>query len=346
MEQRIGLRPRGVRTWQLAGALTVLVCALSGCSSGAASTAGTGSVQKVTLRTNLTPNGKDAIHYYAQQLGYFKQEGISVTVTPSPNGTTAALDAVATGQVDFAYVDGGLTMEAIAAGKPIVTVASIMGKSLYGFFVDKNSPITSIKELAGKSVVTGSAGVSQMNASLKYIGVDPSSIKVVGVNSSAIVPIYEKGGQDAVWTTASLASEAQAVRPSKSLLIADEGLNTPGFVLVTNKQFLAKHPDLVRKFVTADLKGALASKKHPEAAIDALVKADPQLNKKAELTTLETTFPFYCAASQKGQPYGSLAATDFASTAAAYGLKGSHAASTFETDELFTGSNAVKVGTC
>lgn len=346
MAQSIGSPRRGPRTWHLVGAAALLVFALCGCGNGASSSANAGSGAHVTLRTNLTPNGKDAIHYYAEQLGYFKQQGITVSVTPSPNGSSAALDAVATGQVDLAYVDGGLTMQAIAAGKPVVAVASIMGKSLFGFFVDKNSSINSIKELAGKSVVVGSAGVGTMNSSLKYIGVDPSSIKVVGVNSSAIIPIYEKGEQDAMWTTASLASGAQAVRPSKNLLIADEGLNTPGYVIVANKKFLADHEDLVRKFVTADLKGALAAQKNPTAAIDALVKADPQLDKKAELATLETTFPFYCAASQKGQPYGSFAAKDFADTADAYGLEGSHSASTFETNKLFTGNNAVKVGTC
>lgn len=347
MVHSTGSQRRILWTRHMAGAAAVLVVlALCGCGSGGSSESGAGALVHVTLRTDLTPNGKDAIHYYAEQLGYFKQEGISVSVTPSPNGSTAALDAVATGQVDFAYVDGGLTMQAIAAGKPVVAVASIMGKSLFGFFVSKNSPINSIKELAGKSVVVGSSGVSTMTASLKYIGVNPSSIKIVGVNSSAIIPIYEKGGQDAMWTTASLASEAEAVRPSKSLLIADEGLNTPGYVIVTNKKFLASHEDLVRKFVTADLKGALAAEKNPTAAIDALLKAYPQLNKKAELTTLETTFPFYCSASQKGHPYGWLAAKDFTNTANAYALHGSHDASAFETDELFTGSNALKVGTC
>jgi NitT/TauT family transport system substrate-binding protein len=55
-----------------------------------------------TLKISTAPGDIGAQCWYAQELGYFKQEGLSVEITPIPNGAASSA-AVASGAIEIGF---------------------------------------------------------------------------------------------------------------------------------------------------------------------------------------------------------------------------------------------------
>ncbi len=68
-----------------------------------------------------------------------------------------------------------------------------------------------------------------------------------------------------------------------SIRFADYGVNLVCSGIVVQKDFLKKNPDLVRRFMRAATRSMEDAAKNPEAAVDAMLKADPKSGFKESL---------------------------------------------------------------
>ena len=92
--------------------------------------------------------------------------------------------------------------------------------------------------------------------------------------------------------------------PVATLSIAEAGINVPGLAIITNRDLIAKNPDLVRRFVAAWPKALDAVQKDPAAAMDALMKRAPTLDRAAHSRILELSFPLFHSEASRGKPVG------------------------------------------
>ena len=67
---------------------------------------------------------------------------------------------------------------------------------------------------------------------------------------------------------------------------ADCGANIVGMTILTSGDTIKKNPDLVKRFVRATAKSWEEAKKNPGAAVDAAMKAKPDLNRQSTLDQL------------------------------------------------------------
>ena len=82
---------------------------------------------------------------------------------------------------------------------------------------------------------------------------------------------------------------------------ADFGANIVGMTILTSGDTIKKNPDLVRRFVRATVKSWEEAKKNPGAAVDAAMKAKPDLNRQSTLDQLMVDIDLMDSKNSKGK---------------------------------------------
>ena len=87
-----------------------------------------------------------------------------------------------------------------------------------------------------------------------------------------------------------------------ALRYADNGANIVGMTILDAGDTIKNKPDLVRRFVKATVKSWEEAKKNPGAAVDAAMKAKPDLNRQSTLDQLMVDFDLINSPNSKGKP--------------------------------------------
>ncbi len=120
---------------------------LSGCRRQPASSG----LTPVRLQTDWYPQPEHGGFYDAQIRGYYKDEGLDVTILPGgPYVNTTQL--VSAGTVQFAMGSSDNTLESIGNGVPLVAVSATMQHDPQAIMVHQDSPIHSFQDLDGHAI--------------------------------------------------------------------------------------------------------------------------------------------------------------------------------------------------
>lgn len=252
-----------------------------GSSGGSKATPGASSSSKLTnvsVQLSYYPEGYDAPVYYGQAAGFFKAEGLNVSIHPSTgSGTTA--EAVGNGSYDMGFVDAGVAATSITKGVPIKVIAGVFQKSPDATMYLKGHGINTPKDLEGKILgdAAGTATSELLPAFLAAAGVDASKVKVQDVESSAENQLLLSGRIQAFDSYGiENVPELQAQgAPAADFVWADYGLDLLGESLVANTSYLGSHAAVVRHFLAAYIKAYKAAQADPSAAVKAVLTAEP-----------------------------------------------------------------------
>lgn len=124
----------------------------------------------------------------ADELGYWEEEGLEVEFV-SVEGSGAATEQVAAGNVDAGIPSMPSVVEAMGAGVPLVNTYTYDHGMIYGIFAPEGSDITSIADLAGKRIGISEAGggeVAFLASALRAEGIDP-------VTGATLIPVGDGG---------------------------------------------------------------------------------------------------------------------------------------------------------
>jgi NitT/TauT family transport system substrate-binding protein len=220
----------------------------------------------------LTPTAAEWPVYLADTQGFFKDEGIALTVVAGGSPPNV-INQVATGAVDLA--DNGCDSEiaAISRGLPIKILSSMFNVNPYSLVV-----LPSIKtwaDLKGKSVMLGTKqdvtaiALSSM-AAAQHLKLDDFSI-IIGGNSSARYAALSSGNVQG----AMLSQPFDLLAESKGDVIlgtASDSIKDWAFTcVVANNGWAAKNRQLAVKFLRAMRRGIAYGYAHKDGAIAALV---------------------------------------------------------------------------
>ena len=136
-------------------------------------------LQKASLRLKWLPQAQFAGFYVAAAKGYYKAEGIDLTINPGgPNLLTENL--VATGADTFGLSGG--TDSVFAArdkGLPIVCIGVSHQITPFIFVTRKDGPVKTIQDFKGKTVTTWFTGANHvLNGMLAKEGIKPDELKI------------------------------------------------------------------------------------------------------------------------------------------------------------------------
>ncbi len=283
--------------------LILLLVSCSGASSGGQGSQG--GPEKVTLTLDWYPNADHAGVYAAEEQGYFNDAGLDVELR-QPSDPTAVLQLVAAGRSEFGISYENEMTNAAARDIPVLSIMAIMQEPLNSIITLEKSGIDKPQELAGKKIgyAGTSFGTAVLDTVLQEAGEDPSSVEKVNVGYD-LRPALTSGRVDAVvdayWNIEAV-ELAQEGFETNVIRLNEVGVpNYNELVFATSKSYARANPDVVRRFVGALVKGHEYALDHPQAARDALLKANEELDPKTAEETLKLTVPIF---KDEGEPVG------------------------------------------
>jgi len=230
--------------------LVAVAAVLAGCGKKTepAPTAGPALV-KVRFQTDWFPQPEHGGYYQALAKGYYAAEGLDVEILPGgPNAQVMA--TVATGRADLGMTNGDDVIVAVARGVPIKMVGAEMQRDPQGILFHAEHPLRDLHDLQGKTLMAG-AGSTWLQVVHKKLGVEFNLIPLLGdlarfMNNPEFV-------QQCFVTNEPYFARQRGAQVGAILIASDT--YEPYRVMFTGNDYLARHPDIVGKFVRASIHG-------------------------------------------------------------------------------------------
>jgi len=286
--------------------IAIFMALLAACGGDSPSPTSAPKPTQVSLALDWYPNSNHAGFYMALEKGYYQDEGLDVNIYV-PANPEDVLKTVGAGRDDFGVSYQAEVLLARGEDVPVKSIAALVQHPLNSIMVLEESGITRPRDLEGKKVgVTGIPFEEALfSAMLEYDGISVEDVTVVNVGfdlAPALIGKKVDAIVGAYWTHESILMEMQGF-PVKVLRMEEWGV--PDFyelVLVASQDTVSNDPDVVERFLRATARGFADAIADPQAAVDVLVDANPEVDKSLEAQGIELLAPLWEA---EGQPFGS-----------------------------------------
>ena len=263
------------------GVLAVLAAMqITGCRSR--QSAPESGLTPVRLQLDWYPQPEHGGFYTAQMLGYYKQEGLDVSIMPMPEyGSTAQL--VSTGRADIGLGSSDQILEWDSNGLPLIAVAATMQHDPQAIMIHKDSSVRDFKDIDGHAVAAQTGAVW-----LKYVisRYNLRNVRQVPATLSIASFLADPNYVQQIFITSEPFLAKQAGAEVRTLLISSSGYD-PYRVQFTTRGFAQQHADVVAKFVQASVRGWQQYLKDPGPTNALLLKLNPALNPQQETFTAQ-----------------------------------------------------------
>jgi NitT/TauT family transport system substrate-binding protein len=253
---------------------------LTGCRSRQADQ--TGGLTPVRLQLDWYPQPEHGGFYTAQMLGYYKAEGLDVTLMPLPEYGSAA-QLVSTGKADIGLGSSDQILEWDSNGLPLIAVAATMQHDPQAIMVHTDSPIHDFKDLEGHTISAQTGATWLKYVTSRY---DLHNVRQIPSTLSIANFLADPGYVQQIFVTSEPFFAKQAGTEVRTLLISSSGYD-PYRVQFTTRDFAAQHPDVVAKFVRASIRGWREYLRNPEPTNALLLTLNPALNPAQEAYTAQ-----------------------------------------------------------
>jgi putative hydroxymethylpyrimidine transport system substrate-binding protein len=299
--RRIALRRAAIALLSFASLIALGAC---GSKQDALSAS---SAKPFTVVLDFFPNADHAALYSAISNGDFRAVGLDVQ-PQTPSDPSAPLKLLAAGKADMAISYEPELLIARDEGLKLVSVGALVQRPLTSIIALPAGHVKKVADLAGKTV--GTAGIPYQAAMLKTAvqaaGANPASVKEVNVGFN-LVPAMLSGKVAATlggfWNYESLQLQQLHKRP---LTIPVDRAGVPAYdelVLVVRADEAHKRGQDLRAFLQALTRGEREVRANPAAAAALVVKANPSLEAKLQLASIQQTMPAAVPA-ESGKPFG------------------------------------------
>jgi NitT/TauT family transport system substrate-binding protein len=240
-----------------------------------ASAPGRAAAAHVALNVGVLKIAALADVYAAQKLGYFDKVGLDVSLTTANNGNDL-MTAMQSGKLDIILAIPGVALRADEKGYDATLVfqnelAHTKSPDSGALIVRNDSPITSVKQLAGKKIAHSGIGTQAWAAVVDVEmknGVDPKSVQDLEVGYPQMPGVLQQGLVDAVaavdpFTSGILAAKAGRVI---SWFYVDSVPGQPIGTFWASRDWVAKNADVVKRYQTAMHAVVTYMNAHPDDA--------------------------------------------------------------------------------
>ena len=277
----------------VAAALLAAGCSSSGSSNAPGSGSGpaaaspkASALEQSHITVGALPVIDDAALYLASKLGYFTQEGLTVTIDPVTQSTQAIPDMLHGTVAAVAGANYVSFFEAQAKGTASFKVLAegvTCKPDTFGIAALPSSGITKPADLAGKTVavnLTNNIQTLTLNAVLKADGVSPSSVHYVVVPFPDMVTALKAHQVSAISAVQPFLTGAEA-GGAKEVVSSCDGpaADMPMSGYFATQSWAQQNPHTARAFQTALLRAQAYANANPgavKAILPAYIKITPQ----------------------------------------------------------------------
>ncbi|WP_102261915.1 ABC transporter substrate-binding protein [Mesobacillus jeotgali] len=274
----------------------LLVTSLAACSSSQSSVEKEGTLKKVSIVLDWTPNTNHTGIYVAKENGYFKKHGLDVNIILP--GEAGADQLVASGKSEFgvSYQEG--ITQARIQGIPLVSLAAVIQHNTSGFASPKGKNIVSPKDFEGKTYGGWGSPIEEavINSLMKQENTAVEKVKIINMGDSDFFTAVNRD-IDFAWIYYGWTGVEAEIRnePINMVYLTDysEKLDYYTPVITTNEKMIKDDPETVEAFMAALTEGYEFAIEHPADSADVLIQAVPDLDEELVKRSQEWLSPRY-----------------------------------------------------
>lgn len=273
MKRRVKCGLSGILALVLLGSLGWGVSPFTGSALGA---------ESVVFSLDWVPWGKHSGFYTVLHKGYYKAEGLNVTIERG-FGSGDTIKRVNVGSAPFGFADTASLVVARSRGSKVKVTGMFHDDAMYIIYTLEGSGIVKPKDLEGRTMGTAPmdagriifpafAGVNRFNE---------KRVKWIDMTPAARMPSLLTGKVDAVvdFTGHELEHQRAAAKVGKKIRYMkykDWGVNPYANGIITTDEMIEKKPDLIRRFMRATWNGVAYAVENPAEAVEMFRKTFPE----------------------------------------------------------------------
>ena len=249
----------------------------------------------IRLPMGYIPNVQYAPFYVAVEKGFYEEVGIELEFDYSYETDGVAL--VGANELQFSVVSGEQVPIARAEGLPIVYVMAWYEKYPIAVISKTNQNIQSPEDLAGKSVgLPGPFGANYvgLRALMGEVDLKESDLTLDSIGFNQVEVLASDASDVVVGYVANEPIQLRAQGYDIDVIMVSDYLDLVSNGIITNEQTIQSNPELIRRMVSATLKGIRYAVENPDEAfqicfkyVEGLQDADQQVQMDVLLASLE-----------------------------------------------------------
>ncbi|OKL37776.1 ABC transporter substrate-binding protein [Domibacillus mangrovi] len=215
--------------------------------------------QPITEQTNLLVD---------EEKGYFKENGLNVTVIPGAGGGDA-IKNILSGQADVAFTDPGSLYFALDKGEKLKVLYNVYPQNVFNIVSLKEKNITKPEDLKGKTIgVYSLASGTRQNllVMLNQVGLSEKDVKIVETGLLNFAPLMQGQVDATAATDTGLVIGKQKGLGDVNVLEVKDYLNIPSDIFVVTEKTFEDKKDVLEKFLEAYQTSAQWMIDYPEEA--------------------------------------------------------------------------------
>ncbi len=246
---------------------------------------------ELSFALDWTPNTNHSGLYLAQERGYYAEAGLNITFRESDMNF---IEMVANGSAAFGIASQEQVLQARASGAqiPVVAIAALLQHNTSGFAspVDRGIEAASDFEEHTYSGWGTELELAFIRSLMEKEGADYDKVNIINQSASNFIASMETEADFAWIYYAWDGVNCELMDyPINFILMReiDERLDFYSPVLITRDELLEEDPELVQKFLRATAKGYADAISDADAAVEALMKAAPELDRELLVASQE-----------------------------------------------------------
>lgn len=279
---------RSTKTWWIRGILAAATVLLG--------TAAAQAQTPVRFSLDWRWEGPAAPFAVALDKGYFKAEGLDVTIDPAA-GSREPISRVASGTYDVGFGDVN-SLVRFRDENPDTDIKAVMvmyDRPPFAIIGRKSRGITKeVSSLQGKKfgAPAGDGAYAQWPIFKAVNKLDDAGMKFENVGFPVREPMLAQGEVDAVFgfsmsSYINLKSRGVPVDDIVVLPMSDYGVDLYGNTIIVSQKFAQEKPEAVKGLLRAIMKGVQDTVKDPSSAVDSVIKRSDVAKKDVELERLK-----------------------------------------------------------
>jgi NitT/TauT family transport system substrate-binding protein len=210
---------------------------------------------KITFATNWLAQAEHGGHYQAVADGTYRKFGLDVTIRSGGPQMNNRLQLVS-GRVEF-YMSANLipSFTAIEQKVPVMAVASMFQKDPFIFMSHPGQGFDKWEDLKTATAFVGNEALASIFQWMKQeFGFSESRVKPYTFNPAPFIA-DKRSIQQGYLTSEPFEVERQGKFKPNIFLAADYGFDTYSTLIEARNDYIAKNPDIVKRFVDASIIG-------------------------------------------------------------------------------------------